>query len=251
MDFITLDQQKVLAKFDEALGRGLCVGKGDRNGQMCIEAAICYALDLPHGDDPACVTSSVRSFKIKLNDSSRWTSPASRAKHLRNLGIAQIGSKGVVDDKLFSTILVKQVIQKLIPTLFRDLYPNKWVDLVNACEKEGSQKAARALANAAVDAAVDAAAYADAAAAVAANAAAAAAAADTANAAVDAAAYAAAAVAANAANAAAAAVDAAYAAANAKRKSHDPEKYLILAASLALDVLKELKSPGCAWLEVS
>jgi len=37
----------------------------------------------------------------------------------------------------------------------------------------------------------------------------------------------------------------AYAAAYSKR---DPEKYLRLSASLALEVLRELKSPGCEWV---
>ena len=66
---------------------------------MCIEAAICYALNLPHGDNPNCVELSVSRYKIVINDSRHWISPQSRAKHLRNLGIAQIGSKGIVRRK--------------------------------------------------------------------------------------------------------------------------------------------------------
>ena len=221
MEFDKLNRLKVLTKFDEALGRGLCVGAGSQNGQMCIEAAICYALNLPHGDNPECVDHAVRAFKIRLNDSQRWTSPASRAKHLRALGIAQIGSKGVVDSKEFSSRLVKSTIQKLIPVLFRELYPGRWVDLVNACEKEGTQAAARKLAAVdAADAAADDAAYA------------AAYAADAADAAAYAAAYAAAAAAAYAAAYAAAAAAAADAA---KRRDH----YLTLSASLALRALQE------------
>jgi hypothetical protein len=51
-----------VAKFDEILARGLSMGMGRRGGSMCIEAAICCVLDLPHGDDPGCVAAAVRGF---------------------------------------------------------------------------------------------------------------------------------------------------------------------------------------------
>ena len=57
-------------KFDSILACGLSHGLGKRGGQVCIEAAICQTLGLPHGDDPQCVSESVRTFKISLNDSS-------------------------------------------------------------------------------------------------------------------------------------------------------------------------------------
>lgn len=38
-------------KYDELLNNGLSSGLGSREtGQMCIEAAICTVLGLPHGD---------------------------------------------------------------------------------------------------------------------------------------------------------------------------------------------------------
>lgn len=74
----TIDFEKLIPKFDAILARGLCRGVGDREGQMSIEAAICAALDLPHGDEPEYVASAVRSFKITLNDSN-WSSPEARA----------------------------------------------------------------------------------------------------------------------------------------------------------------------------
>jgi len=86
-----IDFKKFVPKFDEILSRGLSHGLGKRDGMMCIEAAVCAALDLPHGDDPQCVAAAVRSFKIALNDSN-WSSPEARAKGMRNLGIAQVGS---------------------------------------------------------------------------------------------------------------------------------------------------------------
>src|SRR6266480_87978 len=91
-------------KFDSILTRGLSAGLGEQSGQMCIEAAICATLGLPHGDKPTCVAKSVRDFKIALNDK-RWSSAKARAEGLRDLGLAQLGSLGVVDDKQFTSKL--------------------------------------------------------------------------------------------------------------------------------------------------
>ena len=89
--------KKVLATIDAGLVRG--VGN-PVPGQMCVEAAVCYALDLPHGDDPGCVSQGLRSLKITLNDS-RWSSDNARTAGLRRLGLAQLGSKGVLDEMEF------------------------------------------------------------------------------------------------------------------------------------------------------
>ena len=149
-----------VAKFDSILEKGLSRGVGRRDVQVCIEAAICQTLNLPHGDDPQCVSHAVRKFKICLNDSP-WSSPQSRAKGLRNLGLAQLGSKNVVDDVEFTKRLSEKLIRVLIPALFRDLFPNNGNLLAAAdrCEKEGTSDAASYAADAA-DAAFYAASYA-------------------------------------------------------------------------------------------
>src|SRR3990167_2724810 len=118
-----IDFPTIIPKFDKILERGLCGGVGKPDGQMCIEAAITQAMDLPFNDAPSCVSNAVRRYKIKLNDSSYWTSPESRARGLRNLGIAQIGSEGVVDDAEFTKRLAEKTIRVLIPTLFRERFP--------------------------------------------------------------------------------------------------------------------------------
>lgn len=132
-------------KFDSILSRGLSQGLGDRGKQVCIEAAICEAMNLPHSDDPKCVSKAVRSFKISLNDSS-WSNPQARAEGLRDLGLAQLGSLGVVDDVTFATKLAEKTIRILIPTLFRTLFPGNPALLAAAqrCEDEGTVDAARA-----------------------------------------------------------------------------------------------------------
>jgi hypothetical protein len=214
-------------KFDAILGRGLCTGVGSRDGQMCIEAAICAVLDLPHGDDPVCVTPAVRAYKIRLNDSTRWVSAESRAEGLRALGLAQIGSAGVVDGTEFRKRLAERTIRVLIPDLFRRSTDK--ADMLAAadrCEREGTKEAATD-ATAAADATY-------------ATYAAAAAAAD--------ATYATYAAAADATYATYAAADA-YAAA-ARFAGLSPEYYLRLSAKLALEVLIDLKSPGVALLHL-
>ena len=58
---------------------------------MCVEAAVCYAYDLPHSDKPPCVGNAVREFKIRLNDCN-WSSSKARARGMRRIAIAQLGS---------------------------------------------------------------------------------------------------------------------------------------------------------------
>ena len=195
---------EVIEKFDKILERGLCNGIGSPDGQMCIEAAISQAMGLPFGDDPECVAPAVRAYKIRLNDAYGWASPQSRAIALRNIGIAQIGSRGTVDEVEFVKRLAEKTIRVLIPKLFREIFKDdsptsvKCREAADRCEAEGGP-ARYAAADADADAA----------------------------AAADAARYAAAAAADDAAG----------------------EKYLVLSAELALEVLRELKSPGCDWID--
>jgi len=141
---MSIDFASVVPVFDAILARGLSGGVGQRDGQMCIEAAVCAALGLPHGDDPKCVASAVRMFKIRLNDS-RWSSPRARAEGLRRLGIAQLGSMGVVDDCEFTRRIAESTIRQLVPKLFRTLFPSnaRCLTAADRCEAEGSREAAR------------------------------------------------------------------------------------------------------------
>ena len=142
-------------EYGRILAAGLSKGLGERGKQVCIEAAICQVLGLEHGDDPGCVAESVRSFKIRLNDSS-WSSPEARAKGLHDLGLAQLGSKGVVSNVEFSERVAVLTIKKLLPRLFRETFPNnkKCLDAAARCEAEGTANAANA-ANAAYVGAAD------------------------------------------------------------------------------------------------
>src|ERR1700743_738460 len=107
--------QKVIEVVDTGLVKGVGIAKP---GQMCVEAAVCYALGLPHGDDPKCVSRALRSLKIRLNDS-RWSSNEARAKGLRRLAVAQLGSAGALDDKEFSKRVATLAIRVSVPTALR------------------------------------------------------------------------------------------------------------------------------------
>ena len=147
-----------VARFDAILARGLSKGVGKRDGQMCIEAAICTVLGLPHGDDPDCVPESVRSFKVALNDAN-WSSPEARAAGLRDLGLAQLGSKGVVSDESFAQAIALKTVQVLLPTLLLEIFPNdaKFAAIADRCAKATDLQSAASAAEAAASAAAKAA----------------------------------------------------------------------------------------------
>jgi hypothetical protein len=277
--------RKVARKVLETVDAGLVSGLGQAvPGQMCVEAAVCYALGLPHGDNPACVGSAVRAFKIRLNDAN-WPTNESRTKGMRKLAIAQLGSNEI-DQNEFRKLVVIGTVKRILPIALRaaaSLIPAHKEALegsAEACEAVVDFAAARVVASAALevsrkarsaadaadaaadaaDAAADAAAYAADAAAYAAYAAAADAAAYAAYAAAAAdaayAAYAAYAAAADAAASADASADAyADAAADASAdayaaRSRSRIKVLSLAATIGLEALQKLKSPGCKWLDL-
>lgn len=110
--------KKHAAKLVELLSHGLVSGLGKpRPGEMCVEAAVCFALGLPHSDDPKCVSPAVRQFKISLNDSD-WSSNTARAQGMLKLAVAQLGSD-CIDDRKFCELLALKTIQRLCPRLFR------------------------------------------------------------------------------------------------------------------------------------
>ena len=139
-----INYKEFVSKFDEIVARGFSCGLGVRGGQMCVEAAVCAALDLPHGDYPECVEPAVRLFKVKLNDSN-WTTRRARAEGLRDLGIAQVGSKGVVDGMEFARRVEERTIREIIPALLREGFPNndKYLKAAARCEAEGTAEAFR------------------------------------------------------------------------------------------------------------
>lgn len=216
---ITEDTIKtLLTAIDSGLSHGLGISAP---GKMCVEAAVCFALGLPHNDNPICVGEAVRSFKIRLNDSN-WSSTKDRAQGMKKLAVAQLGSD-ILDQKEFA----KKVYIKIKMDIF---------GLSSATATAAADATTAAYAVAAAD---DYAAYY--------------AAYDDATADADAAyatAYAATATASDAAADASDAAEAAddYAAASDAYADAYADKILVKAADIALQILIDMKSPGCQWL---
>ena len=202
---------RVLEVVDQGLSSGLGVAKP---GEMCVEAAVCFALGLPHSDNPPCVGSAVRAFKIALNDSA-WSSKAARAKGLRRLAIAQLGSD-TIDQTEFATKVAIGMVNKILPIALRAAnLETHAVACENAVDLPTCEEAAEAAARAAAMAAARAAAMA--------------------------------AMAARAAARAAAMAEAAEAAAWAAAARED--EILTIAAEIAVEALQD--SPGYQWLDLA
>ncbi len=107
-------------KILDLLTYGLVKGQGQPiPGKMCVEAAVCFALGLPHGDNPPCVGHEVRAFKIGLNDKA-WSTTQTRAVGMRQLAVAQLGSN-TLDQKAFRELLWFQLGTQIQPLIWRFL----------------------------------------------------------------------------------------------------------------------------------
>ena len=160
----------VVTKLLSVVDAGLSSGMGKPiPGQMCVEAAVCYALGLPHGDDPKCVDPVLRSLKIRLNDSN-WSSKAARAKGLRRLAVIQLGSKGVLDQKQFAMKLADLACRTSVPIALRaaasihkdPTHKAALLEAANRCEASPNREAAEHAKKMAQSASADAYASADA-----------------------------------------------------------------------------------------
>ena len=93
---------------------GLVAGMGTPEpGKMCVEAAISYALGEPHSDGPSCVDPVVRAGKIALNDCA-WSTSSARAIGMREVAIAQLGSKGVIDQAKYVRLLAQYTMDEIV-----------------------------------------------------------------------------------------------------------------------------------------
>ncbi len=116
--------RELARKVLKVVDKGLTEGEGEPiPGQMCVEAAVNFAMGLPHGDEPPCVGVNVRAFKIELNDKSQWGSDKDRAKGLREVAIAQLGSN-TINQKLFSKELSKELAKLLWDLGVKNNAPN-------------------------------------------------------------------------------------------------------------------------------
>ena len=144
---------EVIKIVDAGLVHGL--GKPEP-GKMCVEAAVCYALGLPHGDNPKCVSRVLRSLKISLNDRN-WSSDKARARGLRKLAVLQLGTKDTLDEKAFLAAVVEMTIKKIVPRALRSAIKisknAKHKKAMEAAAVECAEKGTKEAANAAMAAA--------------------------------------------------------------------------------------------------
>ncbi len=245
--------REIAIKVRDTVDAGLVKGKGIQiPGQMCVDAAVCYAMGLPHSDEPPCVSAAVRSLKIGLNDSA-WSSDEIRGRGMRRLALAQLGSAGTVDDAEFNRRVIEVIIRRFVPIALRaaasvhdkQFHKDALEAAAVSCEKAETSGAASEAARAASWAASEAASGA-------ASAASAARAARAASWAASEAASGAASEAGWAASWAAseAASGAASAAASGAASEAASDKILAEFAECVVLVLIEMKAPGCQWLDL-
>src|SRR3990167_4652813 len=141
--------REIAQKVRDTVDAGLTSGVGTPEpGKMCVEAAVCYALGLKHGDNPGCVSQPLRHLKIGLNDAS-WSTDLARASGLRRLAVAQLGSAGVLDDADFMRRVVDMTIRKSVPASLRaaasgnPAHPEALEPAAGQCEQEGRREGAR------------------------------------------------------------------------------------------------------------
>jgi hypothetical protein len=131
---------EIAKKVLDTVNVGLVQGKGKPfPGQMCVEAAVCYAMGLPHGDSPPCVSPALRRLKIRLNDT-EWSSDLARTNGLRELALFQLGSVGVLDEIEFAKRVALLVINKYLPLILRKFNLNQEA---NICEQAKDLDTAR------------------------------------------------------------------------------------------------------------
>lgn len=112
----------LVSKINTLLNEGLVRGKGVPSpGNMCVEAAICYALDLDHSDDPQCVNYALRSYKINLNDA-YWSTKTARGKGMKRLAILQLGTSEGFDEAYFAEQLVLRSINTVLALYLKERY---------------------------------------------------------------------------------------------------------------------------------
>ena len=131
---------------------GLVYGKGiPEPGKMCIEALVCYVMGQKHGDEPQCVSSVDRRWKIATNDWAGWPDDVTRGKALARVGVCQLGTAGM-DRAPWLREFASQRIRRVLPMLLRLhawRYPDQWSEvepLIARCVEDGKDVAAREVA---------------------------------------------------------------------------------------------------------
>lgn len=132
--------------------RGLALGIGRADGQVCIESAIALASGEGLTESPSCVDKADRNWAITINDA-HWSSSKARAEALLPIALAQIGTAGT-NRRAWVEAVAIGTVQRVLPIALRAAGLEA---KARACEGvttlRGAEVAARAGANAATRAA--------------------------------------------------------------------------------------------------
>lgn len=97
--------RNILRIVDQGLVNG--IGHGTP-GDMCVEAAVAFASgEGRDNDQPTCVAPYIRNEKIALNDEDGWDGDLARAKGLRRLAIAQLGTAKGFNVKKYEAAVIE------------------------------------------------------------------------------------------------------------------------------------------------
>lgn len=124
------DVTKVLKVVDKGLTEGMGEPKA---GFMCVEAAVCYAFGEEHSDEPKCVNPVIRNKKISINDSD-WSSKKARARGMRRIAIAQLGSLNVDGDDWKDSF--RLYCNKYLPAILNSIFSKYNVTISSKLFKE-------------------------------------------------------------------------------------------------------------------
>lgn len=138
--------RKVLNIVDQGLTEGMNdAGKPVKPGNVCVEAAVAMAAGEPHTDHPACVNHRLADLKIQLNDDPNWNNKKSRARGLRRLAIAQLGSNTptFMMNEFWvqvTALLAEQMRKGIINQLQQTKTPEKFFHLVADINKSAPKR---------------------------------------------------------------------------------------------------------------
>lgn len=146
--------RKTVERVLRTVDKGLISGKGEyaNPGAMCVEQAVAYATNevdpgsFDPTDNPACVSYNLSMLKISLNDGLRFDSVKERARVLRRVAIAQLGSRNdgkynlnwdrfrdLLTERL--RLLQYELNYKMARTVIKDETAEKMIDVMAELER--------------------------------------------------------------------------------------------------------------------
>jgi len=136
--------ETLIQQFDSLIAPGLAPTDYHRDNLENAQSALCLSLGLHRWARPENILLSAWGYVSRLNGLP-WSSPEARAAGLRDITIAQLGSRGVASDANFVHLVEAKLFSILLPRLFRrkmyDTMNDEW--LIQRCEKYADLRSAK------------------------------------------------------------------------------------------------------------